>query len=368
MKEKILLVDQYNKIGGGQSVLINLINSFNLLGFDCTVAIPQGGYIESQVNNLNFHYLPGLKLTNEKKTIFDSLKLVFHYVGILSLVKKVRESDIIYVNGPRYFIFFYLISFFIRRKFIYHAHLDFSNAGKFVLKLLYKQSNTFALVFTSHFLSNRFSNYIGLSDTVPNKKSHVIEPGLAEKYETLKFNDRLSNNKHLFNFVSVGRVYPGKGFDLIVETAKIYNDYQFYIVGNPVEDSLTYYESLKNNAPANVHFIKASDNIPQLVEKYNIHFAVVPSDLNEAFGIVATELMMCSCITFVRNRGGLKEISVNTGAILFEDRNALIKAIAEAVAALEESKSDLAFKQYTNTKKSYNSAVFTEKLRNLLSA
>jgi hypothetical protein len=77
---------------------------------------------------------------------------------------------------------------------------------------------------------------------------------------------------------------------------------------------------------------------------------------------------MCSCITFVRNRGGLKEISVNTGAILFEDRNALIKAIAEAVAALEESKSDLAFKQYTNTKKSYNSAVFTEKLRNLLSA
>jgi len=368
MKEKILLVDQYNKIGGGQSVLINLINSFNHLGFDCTVAIPQGGYIESQVNNLNFHYLPDLKLTNKKKTVFDSLKLFFHYAGILGMVKKVRESDIIYVNGPRYFIFFYFISFFIRRKFMYHVHLDFSNVGKFVLKLLCNQSNTFALVFTSHFLSSGFSNYIGLSNTAANKKLHVIEPGLTEKYEALKFNDRLSSSRHQFNFVSIGRVYPGKGFDLIVEAAKIYNDYQFYIIGNPVEDSLAYYGSLKNDAPANVHFIKASDDIPQLVKEYNIHFAVVPSDLNEAFGIVATELMMCSCITFVRNRGGLKEISVNTGAILFEDRDTLITAIAEIVTSLNESKSNLAFKQYSNTKKSYNSAVFTEKLKNLLSA
>lgn len=368
MKGKVLLVDQYNKIGGGQSVLINLINSFNHLGFDCTLAIPKGGYIESQVNNLHFHYLPDLKLSNEKKNVFDSLKLVFHYARIIGLIKNVRESDIVYINGPRYFIFFYLISFFFRRKFIYHAHLDFSNAGKFVLKLLYNQSNTFALVFTSHFLSNGFSNYIGLSDTTANKKLHVIEPGLAEKYKGLEFNDRLSSNKDQLNFVSVGRVYPGKGFDLIVDIAKIYNDYQFYIVGNPVEDSLAYYESLKNNASANVHFIKASDNIPQLVQKYNIHFAVVPSDLNEAFGIVATELMMCSCITFVRNRGGLKEISANTGAILFEDRDALITAIAETTAALEVTKGNLAFKQYTNTQKLYNSAVFTEKLRDLLSA
>src|ERR1700733_10900175 len=117
MKQKVLLVDQYNKLGGGQSVLIDLINSFVHLGYNCTVAVPQGGYIENNVTGANFHYLPALKLTNEKKSVFDSLKLLLHYVRILSIVKNVRKADIIYINGPRYFILFYFISFFIRRKF-----------------------------------------------------------------------------------------------------------------------------------------------------------------------------------------------------------------------------------------------------------
>lgn len=367
MTQRVLLVDQYNKMGGGQSVLIDLINSLVHLGYDCTVAVPQGGYIESNVTGANFRYLPALKLTNEKKSIFDSLKLLLHYTRILSIVKNVSKADIIYINGPRYFILFYFISFFIRRKFIYHVHLDFSNGGKFILKLLNNHANTYALVFTSEFLLNGFLNYIGSNVMLAAKKLHVIEPGLSKRYEGLSFKNRFTNQQARFNFISVGRIYPGKGFDLIIDIARIYNECQFYIVGNPVDDSLVYYESLKNDAPKNVNFTGSSDNIPQLINDHNIHFGVIPSDLNEAFGIVATELMTCSCITFTRSRGGLIEIATNTGAISFEDKDSLLAAINTVMGMLPESKSALAFTQFSNTKTLYNAPVFTQKLNKLLS-
>lgn len=366
MRGKVLLIDQYNKIGGGQSVLIDLVNAFNTLNFNCTIAIPRGGFIENNVQNAAFYYLPDLKLNNKKKSVLDFFRLLFHYLSVWGIIKSVIKTNIVYVNGPRYFIMFYLCSFFIKRKFIYHVHLDFANSGKFILKLLSKQKNTHALVFTSNYLLTEFLSYHQHITVNEVNKLHVVEPGIAKKFDLLEFKDRFDMDTTNFNFMSVGRVYSGKGFELIIELAGFYQQHTFYIVGDAVDDSVEYYNLLKSKAPKNVHFAGSSNNIPLLVSEKNIHFSIVPSEVNEAFGIVAIELMMCSCITLVRERGGLKEISLKTKAVLFDDIDSLKKVIDEITLYNPDVKRELAFAQYSNTKILYSSGVFIKKIDKLV--
>lgn len=368
--KKILFIDQYNKIGGGQSVLLDLINQARHLSYDVTVAIPKGGYIENNVKNCHFIYLPELNLNNGTKSIKDIAKMILHYFKILFILNQVKKNDIIYVNGSRYFIITYLFSFLSNKKYIYHIHLNFKGGTKKLLTQIFKRANTVKMVFTSHFVLNNFTKNNDEIKKNGLNKVVVIEPGISMKYFDMPFKNIFANEKkeEVYNFICVGRIIPDKGFETFVELAKYYPLYNFYVVGDAEQDTLNYLRTLKETATQNVFFVGKSYDVPALFNSLNIHFSIIPSKWEEPFGIVATEAMACSCITFVSNRGGLCEIANNTGAIVFENIDSLRKELNIICLMDNHQKFNIANQQYTNNRKFYGKFNFENKLGNMLNS
>ncbi len=357
MKQKVLFIDQYNKIGGGQNVLIDLINTFSQLGYECTAAIPRGGYIESRAD-ARFYYLDQLSLTNSKKGVFDVVKLGIHYLRILPLIPEIKKTDLVYINGSRYFIWGYILSKLFKKKFIYHIHIDLNATGKNLLTAIWKEKRTTAFIFTSNFLRKK---YLDALKSTSNEKLYVIEPSASTLYSR-DYMDRFQNDNVLYNFISIGRIIPEKGFEIILDTAYQLPLYNFFIVGAPESDTEGYFQELVNKAPSNVKFVGSCTDIPAFIQNHNIQYAIIPSKWDEPFGMVAIEAMLCSCITFVEEKGGLAEIASQTNAVVFDSPKALINEIQSIIQGTAESKRKLAFAQYSLTKTFFSREKFAEKI------
>ncbi len=359
--KSILFIDQYNKVGGGQNVLIDLINTCSQLGYDCTAAIPPGDYIQSRAT-AKFHYLPALSLTNSKKGLVDIIKLGIHYLKIRSLIAEIKKANIVYINGSRYFMLGYLLSKVFNKKFIYHIHIDLDATGKALLSAIEKEKSTSAIIFTSAFLQ---TEYISSIKTSKKEKLYVIEPCASERFSK-DFEKRFKNHDGPCNFISIGRIIPEKGFETVLQTASQLVEHNFYIVGAPENDTEGYFKKLKNAAPANVKFAGSCTDIPGFIQNHNIHYAIIASKWEEPFGMVAIEAMLCSCITFVEKKGGLQEIASQTCAILFESQEALIRNIRKTFNATSESKTEIAHTQYTLTKSRFSREMFFDKVSAML--
>ncbi len=366
MKKKIFFVDQYNRVGGGQSVLIDLLSAYTCLGYECHVALPKGGYVEAKVQDVTFHYFKELKLNSGKKQLSDYFKLLKHYTSLLQIKKKISGFDFVYVNGSRYFFLFYYFSLFSNSKFIYHIHLDFNSFIKKGLAKIAQHKNTYALVFTSRFVRNRFTASSELAETFKNKLK-VIEPCFGKKYSELSSKVRFSN-KQLLKFVAIGRIIPEKGLDLFIDVARSFPQYSFNIIGAPEHDTVDYYQYLQDTAPANLKFWGSSDDIPGIIDRNGFNIGIVPSRWEEPFGIVALELMLCSCYTFVIDRGGLSEIAEKTGAAVFTGQKDLCAKINEFLNGPIEEKQRLLESQYDSAKAIYSNENFRNKIKNVMSA
>lgn len=366
MKKKIFFVDQYNRVGGGQSVLIDLLSAYTCLGYECHVALPEGGYVETKVQDVTFHYFKELKLNNGKKQFSDYFKLLKHYASLFQIRKKISGFDFVYVNGSRYFFLFYYFSLFSNSKFIYHIHLDFNGLIKKGLASIAQHKNSYALVFTSKFVCNRFTASSELTETVKNKLK-IIEPCYGKKYEELPARVRFLNEQQL-KFVAIGRIIPEKGLDLFIDVARSFPQYSFNIIGAPEHDTVGYYQYLQDTAPANLKFLGSSGNIPELIDRNGFNIGIVPSRWEEPFGIVAIELMLCSCYTFVIDRGGLSEIAEKTGAAVFSGQEDLRAKINEFLSAPPDRKQRLSESQYGSAKAIYGNENFRKKIRDMMYA
>ncbi|RKR81075.1 glycosyltransferase involved in cell wall biosynthesis [Mucilaginibacter gracilis] len=365
--KKILFIDQFNKIGGGQSVLLDLVAAANAKGLKTTIALPRGDYVEANAAaGTGFFYLPQLKLTNGKKSVLDLAKLIIHYLSLFRLVKTIKQHDYVYVNGPRYFMFIYLLSFFVKRKFIYHIHIDFTHSGKLLLQKIVDSPQAYKIVFNSNYILETFLESANLKCT-KSSKLLVIEPSLSATFSNLEFEDRFSEPKDSnYSFVCIGRIIPEKGFDTYLNIALKYPDIEFYIIGDAEVGTSNYYQSLRNRATANVIFTGKSTNVSLAIKSKGVQFSIVPSQWNEPFGIVAIEAMACSCITFVANRGGLVEIASHTGAVNFKDEEDLVLKIDSILKKSGTEKLDIAYAQYLKTQAKYNFENFSAKFSNLI--
>jgi glycosyltransferase involved in cell wall biosynthesis len=98
---KILLVDQFGEMGGGQRCLLEAVMGFRERGWDVVAAIPSGSFetaLEPYCNSI--YHLPCGPFTAHKKAFRDRLRFGWQLPLQASVIGRIA-SDAIYVNGPR---------------------------------------------------------------------------------------------------------------------------------------------------------------------------------------------------------------------------------------------------------------------------
>lgn len=256
-----------------------------------------------------------------------------------SLLKLIKESDIIHMQG--YNIFIFLLSKFFNTKIIWDHHgydticlkVEAWNGSecnyRFVqclkcLKVDYsivKVTYLLILYYIKQFSKNKVTYHISHRNYVENRlklKNNIMIPNC------LNLNCRDYSEKSQFDILFVGRLVKEKGCDTLIKAAAICKsnglDLSIVICGDghfrtEIENLIEIY---KLESIVNLMGFVDKKSLTKLFSESKI--VVVPSLWPETFGLVALEAMMYKKPVIASDYGGLSE-TVNNSGLLFEPGN-----------------------------------------------
>lgn len=366
-KESILFAEHSSDMSGGQAVFLELISAALSSGADVTVAFPFGGNLETSIRKrfglkVKLLNIPEVSMNNGSKSIKDLFKFAISWIFFIRFWHEFSYSRLWYVNGGRVLFPMVLASILYRRKIAYHAHISHKKWAKRLLILFIKCKAINTIICPSLFIQKDFFSF---SRTFLKECNVIVIPNsLGLQFYNLPFQDRFANRK-IKNIGVFGKITPLKGQDLVCEVADLFPDIVFYCIGSAMPNEDNYLEKLKLTAPYNVRFISEVSNVAKSIKSLDIQICLVPSKLEESFGLAAIEGMAASSITISSYKGGLIEIAENTGMITFNNREEFIEKLNALLNLDSHSLSKMAKEQYDKTIKEYSIHQFSAKAKSL---
>lgn len=299
---RIIFLEQYGSLGGGQQILLELVASARSLGCAVDVLIPGGKAADTLVrDNVAVCLIEECALQHGRKSVYDFLKWVAYsvtfFVKHIALFKK---ADFIYVNGARLLLVGALVSFFLRKKAAYHLHLHHSVAEYRLFRSLLYFSLTQGLIVPSTFIRRQ----------LPQSESRIftVANGLDARFSDMVYQDRFTNEP-LRQVVIVGRISPEKGQDILLMLAPAYKDMTFHVLGDASFADDAYYRNLRKASPANVFFHGWVDDVGGKIDELQAQLWLVPSRCAESSSLVCMQGAAVSCLVAVRGEGALVDMA-----------------------------------------------------------
>lgn len=344
---RVLLVDQYRDVGGAQTVLLQVLGCLVSRGFAVAAAIPGGGGLEKAIrarfgDGIEQISIPELALTPRNKTARDGVRLARYSAGLLRLVPTLRRFDYVYVHGPRLFPAFAGLSSLASARYVYHVHLEHSGIEKTIIRALLRHPRTHAVIAPSEFVLR------GLGSGANGTRLRLVENALSKRMTTLPFVDRWRDAERL-ELVTVGRLIPEKGQDLVLDLAANCGRHRFHLIGGADPTRPEYASALRRRATPNVVFHGQVADVVSTIDEIGAHVSLVPSRRDESFGLAAIEGMACSCLTVTSGRGGLGDIARRTGAWTARSAEEWRAAIERIEASPPEEMARAAKEQHDRT-------------------
>jgi glycosyltransferase involved in cell wall biosynthesis len=362
----ILFVDQYSNMGGGQTVLLAMIESCLDHGWYVTLLAPGRGNLEKRLveqfgSRVNFVDLYEMKMNSGRKTIGDIFKLIRGSLAVLKHIALIRSHNVVYINGARLFPIFGLLARYLSKKFFFHVHLDHSRAEKKLLAWIASSSVPAFIVLNSKFLYSRL-----VPSLRDNSKSLILlRYGLSKTFSKLSYVERFVEPTQLKAAV-IGRIAPEKGQSSVLSVAKQLPTIRFDLIGSNDFQDGRYMEELKANKTSNVHFLGKSNDIIKTINDRGTNFSIVPSEWDEPFGLVSVESMALSLLTINSKRGGLVEIAEESGAAIFENDVQLTSLIGSYSQMPAEMLNQITKDQFTRTKEAFGWGKFDKAFQDCL--
>ena len=141
MGKRILLVDQFGEITGGQVVLQALINAAHDGGYSVGVLAPMGRALESTLratwgDEVEYFHLEEAQFTSGRKGLGDVLRMLAYCWYVLRFRRLAASYDAVYVNSGRLALPFFLLSKLTKKpRWYYHVHLCHSGFEKRLLAI-----------------------------------------------------------------------------------------------------------------------------------------------------------------------------------------------------------------------------------------
>lgn len=370
--KKIIFCDQYGQLGGGQQVLLELVKATLVNGFAVKVLLPAGSCAEQLISlGAEVQLIPPSRLTQGRKKITDILRFAAHNIAVfLQNFTTLRSADLIYVNGNRLLPVALLAQMLLRKQAACHIHLNHGKMEKKLFRFFLRQRLTNAIVVPSTFIQQELVHFDTAFDT---PKVRVVENGLDARFTETAFEDRFSG-RPLRHVGIVGRVSPEKGQDVLLALAQRFPDMEFHVLGDAAFSSADFYEALRHESPANVHFHGWIEDLPAKIREIGLQLCLVPSRCPagtpghsfEAAPLVPMQMAALSCLVMVRRLGALEYVGNDLQMRSFD-------ADAELIPLLEglrkQSEADTLFQcrnSHALTIARYNHNIFSEKLKKLM--
>jgi glycosyltransferase involved in cell wall biosynthesis len=374
----VLFIEHACDIGGGQIVFIELVSAAVEAGMTVGIAYPEGGRLEKVVATRFAGYaeaigVPEIRMTNGSKSLSDGLRFAFSWAPFVRHWRRLRRYPLWYVNGGRVLLAVAVAALFCQRRIVYHAHNaipSFHNrVEKLLLLVLGRVGLVRSVVCPSHF---QRSDFVAFNAWFARSgRCAVIENPLGRAFDSLPFIDRFGPGHESVRFIGVvGKVSPLKGHDIVCEVARRLPDIRFHFVGGTLPGDEVYVDELKRTAPPNVVFVGEVSDVRATIDALGIQVSLVPSRMEESFGLVAIESMACSCITLGSGRGALPEIARLTGMLVFDidAPGSLESSLRDLLSRDKRSLFELARNQHQRTTMTYSLARFKSKVTELLTA
>jgi glycosyltransferase involved in cell wall biosynthesis len=350
-------------MGGGQTVLLQMVGAALERGAQVKVMAPGGGELESAARGLGIEWesLPPLEMGSGKKSLRDFWRFSLYARVTLRLLRpQLERFDRVIVNGPRMLPLVALATGLVRAraasKVSYHIHVDHSIWIKKMVRFVVGFRSTRNVIFHSEYLYRAYRESCG-----DLAKAAVIENALSPKWSALEFTSTREKADGILRVACVGRISPEKGQDLLLEALAGIEGVELYLIGDPDFADRAYADRLKRSAPRGVEFTGKSKDVLKTLRELGIQVCVVPSRWEEPFGLVLIEAQAASCIGVTSATGGMADIARRTGSLVAHGVTELREIIEKLKLMAAEDFKALARSQWEKTQAAYPPRSFSDR-------
>jgi len=305
MRGSLLILDQFDQLGGAQRCLLDLLPAFVDAGYRMHVAVPGDGPLADGARSLGAmaHQIPCGAYTCGQKNWVDAARfgvdLPRQALRIASLVAK-HQIDLIYVNGPRLLPAAAIAA--RGRPVLFHAHSIVAQpaAARFTRWAL--RSTRAAVIANSRFVLEP------LAAVVDAGRSRVIYNGVTP-VECVR---RRRSDSAPWRVGVIGRIAPEKGQLEFIQAARLVLKQrrwicEFVVCGDALFSSPQYIRRVREEAEGlPIEFTGWRDDIRDVLSALDL--MVVPSAAVEATTRVILEAFSAGVPVLAFRSGGIPEI------------------------------------------------------------
>lgn len=219
--KKILFLEQFPNIGGGQMVLLDILKGLDKSKYSAVVALPKEGEFSKKLQSIGVHFkvLPIGSYTAGKKSPIDIIKyFVLSFVlffKVRSLIKK-EKFDLVYANAPRTFLWGTLAGCSCKVPVIWHLHSVLTGIEKKISKILFARCVTKMLA-----VSKSVAEPFGTSNKISIVYNGVDLARFNIAGDPNKFRSDLGVSPGTKVVAFIGQLVPWKGVENFVRAAAI---------------------------------------------------------------------------------------------------------------------------------------------------
>jgi glycosyltransferase involved in cell wall biosynthesis len=305
MNPRILCIDQFPTLGGGQRCLLDLLPAFVEKGWKVELALPGAGpFAEaSRTLGIRTHVLPLPVYSNVRKPPREMAKYATELPRLARTLGRIARSnqlDMFYVNGPRLLPAAALAAWYRRIPLIFHCH---NRLHQFV-----------AVQVTGQLLRLCSARVIGccryaiepISPYVKRERLNIVYNGVAASPCDFE-----KGRKSLRRVGVIGRIEPEKGqLDFVLAARTIHRHFPnccFSVIGAPMFSGRSYFDQVvEASRGLPVDFPGWKTDIANVLDSLDL--LVVPSTRLDATPRVIIEAFAAGIPVVALPVGGIPEI------------------------------------------------------------
>jgi glycosyltransferase involved in cell wall biosynthesis len=299
----LLILDQFNQLGGAQRCLLDLLPAFLQAGYEAHLAVPGEGPLTEGARSCGavVHHIPCGAYTSGTKSYMDAARfgvdLPRQATRIASLASK-HGIDLIYVNGPRLLPAAAIAAH--GRPVVFHAHSIVAQQAAARLTGWALRSANASVIAACRFVLET------LAAAVEVGRSRVIYNGVAP-VECVR---RPRSERDPWRVGVIGRIAPEKGQLEFVQAARMVlrrSRCEFVVCGDALFSSPEYSRRVRAEAVGlPIEFTGWRDDIREVLSTLDL--LVVPSAEVEATTRVIVEAFSAGVPVVAFRSGGIPEI------------------------------------------------------------
>jgi glycosyltransferase involved in cell wall biosynthesis len=317
MKKKILILIPSLVGGGAERTLVNILNHFKKEDcFDITLAVV--AYVGTYKNEIpeNIKVVPLFKNNTVVRILaFLQKKFGFNYFFKKKVEKNISESydtAISFLDGNFTDLLFFLPNVRKRITWVHSSYESNMNFYKFYKKKTYRDlviknrySKLDSIIFVSKDAKNEFINLFGTYKEMPIIYNLLDESSIREKANLTIIQPK---NKP-FHFIAVGSYYPVKGYDKLIDAAKILKvkqlDFKIDIYGKGFLKETLQNQIQELGLEKHVSLNDFVKNPYPLIASTDVFMM---TSVSEAMPMALCEAMLLGKPTLVTNCSGCREV------------------------------------------------------------